>query len=147
MTILAVDDHPEALKELTENLQAVFPEETIAAFGEPLFALQFAAQHPKEIGLVFSSMVMRRVDGLELSKSLQRYSPGAIIYFLIQTENSELAAIAKQHGNGTCLPRPITADAIREATSFLQEPCPWKDENCQEGCLWEWCEDKKQKSV
>lgn len=133
MTILAIDDNPESLGELADTLQTVFPQETIVAFGSPLFALQYACNHPKEIGLVFSAMTMRRMDGITLAQSIKNYAPGAAIFFMVQTENVELAEIAKQHGNGTCLPRPITVERIQQATSFLQEPCPWEDENCEEG--------------
>ena len=126
MTILAVDDCPDALTELKKNLQMVFPQETVVAFKGALFAPQYVCRHPKEIGLTFSAM-------------------GAANYFVVQTENSELAAIAKQHGNGTCLPRPITVESIRQATSFLHEPCQWEVEECEEGCLCEWCEHRKRK--
>lgn len=146
MTILAIDENAEMLRELADTLQAVFPQETVVAFGFPLFALQYASQHPKEIGLVFSAMTIRQMDGITLANGVKKYSPGVTIFFMVQTENSELAAIAKQHCNGNCLPRPVTVESIRQATGFLQEPCPWEDENCEEGCLWEWCEHRKCKA-
>lgn len=145
MTILAIDENTEMLKVLADNLQAAFPQETIAAFGSPLFALQYACNHPKEIGLVFSAMTMRLMDGITLAQSMKTYAPGAAMFFMVQAENSELSAIARQHGNGTCLPRPVTIAGIQQATSFLQEPCQWEDENCEEGCLWKWCEHRKRK--
>ncbi len=145
MTILVIDDKPEALKELVDNLQAVFPLESIVAFGGELFALQYAFQHPREIGLVFTAMIMRRMDGITVANSVKKTSPGAVIFFMVQEENSELSIIAKQRGNGTCLPRPITVESIRLATGFLQEPCQWENENCEEGCLWGWCEHRTRK--
>lgn len=146
MKILAIDEQPEALKEMTDHLQAAFPQETIAAFGSPLFALQYAGQHPEEIGLVFSAIAMRQMDGITLAQSMKNYAPGAVIYFAVETENSELAEIAKQHGNGSCLPKPITVERIRKATEWLHEPCQWEDEKCEEGCLWKWCEHRTRKT-
>lgn len=146
MTILAVDDKPDALKELADNLQVVFSQESIVAFGEGLFALQYAARHPKEIALVFTAMTMRRMDGITLANSVKKGSPGAAIFFVVQEENCELSAIARQHGNGICLPRPVTAEQIRAATAWLHEPCPWNYEDCEEGCLWEWCVYKRHKT-
>ena len=146
MTILAVDENPEAVKKLAKNLAVAFPQETIVTFEKSLFALQYVMHHPREIGLLFAAIAMHHVDGIELSRSLQKCSPGAAIFFLVDTDSWELAAIARQHGNGTCLPRPVTVEAIREATGFLNEPCLMEDENCEEGCLWEWCEHKLQKN-
>lgn len=146
MTILAIDDNAESIKELADNLQAAFPQETIASFGSPLFALQYAYDHPEEIALVFTAIVMRHADGLEIAMALRKSSPGAAIFFVVQAENSELAAIAEQYGNGTCLPRPITVETIQQATSFLQEPCPWEDEFCEVGCVWKWCEHRQRKT-
>ncbi len=43
MSILAADDKPDALEELADNLQVVFPQKSIVAFSGALFALQYAA--------------------------------------------------------------------------------------------------------
>lgn len=145
MTILAIDDCPQALYELTKSLQAAFPQEKIIAFAKALFALQYAYNHPKEIGLVFSAMNMRQMDGITLAQSMQKHSPGIEIFFLVQTESRELEAVAKQHGNGTCLIRPITIEKIKEATAFLYEPCQWEAESCENGCNWGWCNHREKK--
>lgn len=131
--ILAVDDKPEELKALVDNLQAVFPQESVAAFGGALFALQYVFRHPKEIGLVFTAMTMRMMDGITVANSVAKSSPGAAIFFMVQEENSELSAIAKQHGNGNCLSKPVTVESIRQAASSLQEALPWEDEDCDKG--------------
>lgn len=80
MTMLAIDDKPEALRELAENLQVVFPQETIAAFAPALQALQYAFQYSKKIGLVFTAMPMKRMDGIALANSVKRVSPGAAAF-------------------------------------------------------------------
>lgn len=119
MAILAVDENLVALKELTENLQATFPQDTITAFKDPLFALQYAYNHPKEIRLVFSAIAMRHADGLELAKAIQKTSPGAITFFTVETDSWELAAIARQYGGGVCIKKPVTVEKLQEATCFL----------------------------
>ena len=142
MTILAVDNDAVALRELVAYLQTTLPQENIVSFDEALLALHYAANHPKEIGLLFSAIVMRNLDGIALAKSVQIYSPGAAIYYTVQSDSPELSAVARQHGNGECLLKPVTAEAIEGATRFLFEPCILEDECCEAGCLSEWCEHK-----
>lgn len=68
--ILAVDPHPDSLRDLCEKLRHTFPEEPVAAFANPLDALQFGEQNPFE--LLFTDVRLRPFDGYELIKSLRQ---------------------------------------------------------------------------
>lgn len=68
--ILAVDPQPDSLRDLCEKLRRTFPEETVAAFGNPLDALQFGERNPFE--LLFTDVRLRPFDGYELIKALRQ---------------------------------------------------------------------------
>ena len=68
--ILAVDPQPDSLRDLREKLLRTFPGETVAAFANPLDALQFGEQNAFE--LLFTDVRLRPFDGYELIKSLRQ---------------------------------------------------------------------------
>ena len=133
MTIMAVDGDPKALANLERNLRIAFPQELIVTFRGPLAAIQYTNDHLREIALVFSTVLLPCLDGLEFAKCLHRASPSISIFFTVQSASHELIAILKQHGDGRCLLKPVTVEAIREVTSFLDDPYPCEDDGCEEG--------------
>lgn len=72
MNILAVDACPESLRDLADKLRQVFPEDTVAAFSDPLAALKFGNEYGVE--LLFTDVRLRPIDGYELVKVLLQKS-------------------------------------------------------------------------
>ena len=113
MYVLAVEDEPIMLKELTAELSQVFPNAEIRAFQEPQAAQQWAAelaQGEKALSYAFLDIRMRGMNGLELAGRLKMLHPDMVLIFC--TAHSEYAFDAMGLYAKGYLLKPISADAI-----------------------------------
>lgn len=113
MYVLAVDDERIMLKELTAELEKVFPNADIRGFQDPLEAEQWASELAKEgktLSYAFLDIRMREMNGLELARRLKLLHPGTILIFC--TAYTEYAFDAMSMYAKGYLMKPICADSI-----------------------------------
>ena len=82
--ILAVDDERIMLKELTTELQQVFPDAQIQGLQDPVAAQRWAsqlAQEGKSLDYAFLDIRMREMNGLELARRLKLLHPKTVLIF------------------------------------------------------------------
>lgn len=85
MNILAVDDEPLMLWQLTENLKRIFekPEYRVSGFDEVDDVMEWLdAQEKGSIAYAFLDIKLRGMSGIELAKDIRERSPKTKVIFL-----------------------------------------------------------------
>ena len=136
MYILAVDDERIMLKELTTELNQVFPNAGIQGFQDPREAEQWAAQlarEGKKLDYAFLDIRMREMNGLELARRLKLLHPGTVLIFCTAYTEYAFDAIG-MYAKGYLM-KPISAESIvRTLDEMVYD---WrKSQEAQEQSFW-----------
>lgn len=109
MTILAVDDSAEQLRDLVSLLKKTFPNDTVVAKGDALAAGQFCFNHP--VDALFAAVKMPRLDGLKLMEFAQHANPNAMLFLLVDPKEEADEAFLQYEADGL-LYYPITEEQL-----------------------------------
>jgi len=116
MRILAVEDEPVLLRQLTRRISEALPEAEIVAFDNVDDAL--AALPSGVIDIAFLDIAIGTVTGVDLARCVKTAYPGCDIVFT--TGYSEYAHKAFELGASDYLMKPVTAEKIEHALSQLR---------------------------
>ena len=116
MRILAVEDEPVLLRQLTRRIREALPESEILAFDNADDAL--AALPSGVIHIAFLDIEIGNMTGVDLAKRVKAAYPGCDIVFT--TGYSEYAPKAFELGASDYLMKPVTAEKIEHALSQLR---------------------------
>lgn len=115
MNILAIDDEPLQLKELTAVLERIRPQAHIFTYTWPDDALEGAKAHP--IDVAFLDIQTGGMSGLELALELKKVKPDTHIIFVTGYSQYAVDAFA-MHASGYLL-KPVTEEAVQRELTFL----------------------------
>ncbi|MBY0371558.1 response regulator [bacterium] len=111
-TLLLVEDHPEALEQLTRALDHDFDIVATATTGAEAVAM--CEKH--QPGLVLMDLVMPKMSGLDATRLiLARVRPNPRIVILSGLDQEEVAVSAIEAGAHDYLVKPTSLETIREA--------------------------------
>ena len=89
MTIVCVDDHPVALKGLTQNIQKILPKASTHAFRCVQEAFDFVKENGCDV--LITEIEIHGTDGLGLARSVKKLNPAANVIFLTVCDEKEHA--------------------------------------------------------
>ena len=118
MTILAVDDKKDALKQVRDILTEIQPDAEVLCFESSLDALALARE--REIDIAFLSVNTPELGGLDLGLYLQELHPLVNLIYLDETKDYSYEAIY-QHASGYIL-KPASADKVMRELDDLRHP-------------------------
>lgn len=116
MRVLAVEDEPVLLKQLTKRISEALPEAKIMAFDNAADAI--AALSQGVIHIAFLDIAIGNMTGVELAGYVKNVYPQCDIVFT--TGYSEYAPKAFELGASDYLMKPVTAKKIEHALSQLR---------------------------
>lgn len=116
MRILAVEDEPVLLKQLTKRISEALPEAETVAFDNAADAI--AALSQGEIHIAFLDIAIGSMTGVDLARHIKAVYPQCDIVFT--TGYSEYAPKAFELGASDYLMKPVTAKKIEHALSQLR---------------------------
>ena len=116
MRVLAVEDEPVLLKQLTKRISEALPEAEIVAFDNAADAI--AALHQGVIHIAFLDIAIGNMTGVDLARCVKDAYPQCDIVFT--TGYSEYAPKAFELGASDYLMKPVTAKKIEHALSQLR---------------------------
>lgn len=119
MIIIAVDDEPLALQNLTRILREADPSCAPYPFHSPQEALTFAAEHPVDVALL--DIAMPEMDGLACARALKDMHPDVKIIFVTSYEHYAVDAFAVK-ATGYLLKPARVEDMRRELTFAYGTP-------------------------
>lgn len=120
LRMMAVDDEPLALGDLTRAIEAEVDDCSLQSFLSPVEALDYARSHT--IDVAFCDIEMPGINGLAFAKSLKDLHPEVHIVFVTSFENYALDAFAL-HATGYLL-KPVDAEELRRELTFIYERHP-----------------------
>lgn len=120
MNILTVDDEPNALHLLSQNVAAVVDGAEVVSFSDPQCALQWAEQNSCDVA--FLDIELGEMNGIELGKRLKELNPKTNLIFVTGFLEYAVSAYAL-HASGY-LTKPASRDAIRVELENLRYPMP-----------------------
>ena len=121
MNILAVDDEPLMLWQLTENLKRIFekPEYRVSGFDEVDDVMEWLdAQEKGSIAYAFLDIKLRGMSGIELAKDIRERSPETKVIFCTAYSDYAMEAFSV-HAVGYLL-KPVSEGDIRDVLRQLQ---------------------------
>lgn len=123
MKILAVSNDAQAVRQLADCLCVVFPQNAVLEYRDPLLAVKYCMNHPEEIELVFTEILLEPMDGFQMAECIQQVVPnGVTIFYTVQSEDRELLSLVRLRGGAACIPKPVTDEKIRKAVEGLSSP-------------------------
>jgi two-component system response regulator GlrR len=119
--ILVVDDEPILAFLLAENLVDLGPDYEIEVSHSGPEALDLNTQNPFD--LVITDLMMPEMNGLTLSKQLNKDHPGIKLILMTAYGNEEIALKAKDLGICSYITKPFEMEDMLTAvqTAFLQD--------------------------
>ncbi len=115
MRFLLVDDEPLALQDLEEAVKKVSPESELACFITVREALNYAKEHPIDVG--FLDIEMGKINGITLAKMLKELQPEMAVVFV--TSHIQYALEAFQiHATGYLL-KPVDENDLKRELTFI----------------------------
>ena len=120
MRVLAVEDEPVLLKQLTKRVSEALPEAEIVAFDNAADAI--AALAAGKIHIAFLDIAIGSMTGVDLAKCVKAVYPQCDIVFT--TGYSEYAPKAFELGASDYLMKPVTAKKVEHALSQLRYAKP-----------------------
>lgn len=127
MNILAVDDEPLMLWQLTENLKSIFPKEEYHVYGfdEVDDVLEWLEEQDSgTLAYAFLDIKLRGMSGIELAKDVREKSPKTKVIFCTAYSDYAMEAFAV-HAVGYLL-KPVSEvdirDALRQLNQILTKP-------------------------
>lgn len=121
MHLIAVDDEHLALQHLTNILEEMFPNDTVAGFQDQVEALEYLKNllAKKEVlEFVFLDIEMYGVSGIELARQFKELCPKVKILFVTGHDNYALEAF-RIHAKGYLL-KPVTKEMIEEELQNIE---------------------------
>lgn len=121
MHLIAVDDEHLALQHLTNILEEMFPNDTVAGFQDQVEALEYVKNllAKKEVlEFVFLDIEMYGVSGIELARQFKELCPKVKILFVTGHDNYALEAF-RIHAKGYLL-KPVTKEMIEEELQNIE---------------------------
>ena len=122
MNILAVDDEPLMLWQLTENLKRIFekPEYRVSGFDEVDDVMEWLdAQEKGSIAYAFLDIKLRGMSGIELAKDIRERSPETKVIFCTAYSDYAMEAFSV-HAVGYLL-KPVSEGDIRDVLRQLDQ--------------------------
>ena len=122
MNILAVDDEPLMLWQLTENLKRIFekPEYRVSGFDEVDDVMEWLdAQEKGSIAYAFLDIKLRGMSGIELAKDIRERSPETKVIFCTAYSDYAMEAFSV-HAVGYLL-KPVSEGDIRDVLRQLDK--------------------------
>lgn len=122
MNILAVDDEPLMLWQLTENLKRIFeiPEYQVSGFDEVDDVMEWLEkQEEGTLAYAFLDIKLRGMSGIELAKDIRERSPETKVIFCTAYSDYAMEAFAV-HAVGYLL-KPISEGDIRDVLRQLDQ--------------------------
>ena len=89
MTVVCVDDHPIMLQGLSQSVEQILPDASIAAFANADAALTFVRENGCDI--LISEIELCGLDGLTLAKRVKKINSKVNIIFLTVCDEKEHA--------------------------------------------------------
>lgn len=120
MNILTVDDEPNALHLLAQNIRAVVPEAEVAEFTGSCAALEWASKNTCDVA--FLDIELGGMDGIELGKRLKERNPKTNLIFVTGYLKYAISAYALRASG--YLSKPASREAIRIELENLRYPMP-----------------------
>lgn len=120
MTILTVDDEPNALHHLSKNVRSLLPDATVADFTDADAALEWA--YSNDCDIAFLDIELGRMNGIELGKRLKARNPKINLIFVTGYLEYAVSAYAL-HASGY-LAKPASLESIRVELENLRYPMP-----------------------
>lgn len=118
MTIIAADDEPLALKNLTKAIREARPEAKLVAFTEPEEVLTYAEEHPVDVA--FLDVEMGTMTGIEVGKRLKLKNPQINLIFVTAYDKYMAQAIALRMSG--YVEKPATREKILIELEDLKHP-------------------------
>jgi len=118
MRIIAVDDEPHALRNITRVIESEMPDCKLSSFDTAEEALEFAQGNPVDVA--FLDIEMSGMNGLLLAKRLKDLNGKINIVFL--TGYSEYALDAHSLHPAGFLMKPLLKESFRTAMKNLRHP-------------------------
>ena len=116
MKVLAVEDEPVLLRQLTNRIREALPEAEILAFDNAEDAVDVLAKGA--INIAFLDIAIGGMTGVDLAKCIKAEHPQCDIVFT--TGYSDYAPLAFELGASDYLMKPVTAKKIEHALSQLR---------------------------
>ena len=116
MKILAVEDEPILLRQLTNRIREIIPEAEILAFDNTDDALLILSEDAVDIA--FLDIALGNMTGVDFAKRIKAVYPHCDIVFC--TGYSDYAAQAFELGASDYLMKPVTTEKVRHAISQLR---------------------------
>ena len=124
MTILAVDERPEALRQIAEITEQLQPGAELLCFDSSLKAL--AAARKKEIDIALISVETPELGGLDLGQYLTDLYPMINLIFLSKDQTGGYDAI-RMHASGYLL-KPAQKESVQRELEDLRHPAIQKNQ-------------------
>lgn len=116
MRVIIVDDNSKELKQLSDIVTNILPDDEITSFEDPLAALSKARE--EEIDVAFLDVKMPELDGIELGRYLRDLNP--FINIIFNTAHKEYGYEAmSMHASGYML-KPSTEDMVKAEMNQLR---------------------------
>ena len=131
MKIIAADDEPLALKNLTKAIREAQPEAELITFTDPEEVLAYAEDHPVDVA--FLDVEMGTMSGIEVGKELKIKYPKINLIFVTAYDKYMAQAIELRMSG--YVGKPATKEKIRIELEDLKHPVPMQ----QEGTLTVHC--------
>jgi DNA-binding LytR/AlgR family response regulator len=125
LSVLAVDDEPPALDELTYLLESSAMVSSVRAVRSATEALHLL--HDERYDVVLLDIAMPGIDGLELARVLSRFSQPPAVVFVTAHEEHALAAF--DAGGIGYLLKPVTHERLVNALRRLTPVLPMDNED------------------
>ena len=136
MLIFAIDDEPDMCDMLQKSIQEADPRAEVRSFPDGLDALEAIEKHGLRPSVIFSDIIMPKLDGLKLAVRLKAADPDVRLVFVTRFAGYALEAY-QLHVSGYIL-KPPKAERIREELRELerrQKACDQPEERLQARCF------------
>ncbi len=118
MRILVLDDRMLLVKDIIRDVKKIRPEAECFGFHKESDALEFAKNHPLDVGLL--DINMPNMNGITVAKKLQQYHPKINLIFL--TAYPEYALESYDVFSSGFLVKPLEKDKLQKLFDNLRYP-------------------------
>ena len=110
MQIVLIHNELKTVKRLMEYVKKTYPEKEVVAFTDSELALRYIKDRAKTVRLCFTSVMMPKVTGFDITDELKSRNRNARVVFMANTD--EYAVEAWRHSVSDYLLTPITQSCI-----------------------------------
>lgn len=113
LVILLVQNNKKELKSLMNNVQEVFPDDTVVGVDSPQKALSYADS--SKVDVCFADVEMKTGNGFVLTEELRNRNKNICVNLM--ASGTDYAIDAWRHHINDYILKPITTDSIRHTIS------------------------------